>query len=192
MKQALDLLDQILVIAQAQAADLDAYNIMRHKALKTVGKNAIVHNLEMLRELLVLEQEKMQPKPLYDSQDFSIRTCGLPPGTLRFLYPTKINTGDPVSFNGAQYSVSYGTNVFQSPGLPPNADKLPAVLNVGKRARITSHYWGDKTWCGREGIIVEHFINGDDCSGNWGVETYTMEDDKGNRFSSPAKYCELC
>ena len=167
MKQALDLLDQILVIAQTQAADLDAYNIMRHKALKTVGKNAVVHNLEMLRELLEMEQKKLESKPLD-------------------------TTGGPLMLNGQEYNVAYGCQSFTSSDLLPNVDKLPTILNVGRRARITSNYWGSKTWYGREGVIEQHSINADNCSGHENKETYTMVDDDGVRFSANVEHCELC
>lgn len=159
MNQALDLLDQIIVVAQAQAKDLDDYNLMRHKALKTVGKNALVHNLEMLRELLDKEQE------------------------------TKPST--TITLAGKDYVLALGDNQFRSPGLPEWADKLPKVLDIGKRAKITGGYAGKGSWIGREGVITQHYVNGDDC-GDWGKLYYGMIDDNGVYFYARCEYCTLC
>ena len=50
--RVLTLLEQCQVIAEAQAKELDDYNIMRHKALKTVGVNSLVHHLRLVKELI--------------------------------------------------------------------------------------------------------------------------------------------
>lgn len=55
MKQTLELLSQIEDMAKAQARQLDDYNILRHKALLTIGTNPVVHHLALLRELILLE-----------------------------------------------------------------------------------------------------------------------------------------
>lgn len=52
MNTALNLLDQIIEMAQAQATELDQLNLERHKASKTIGTNSIVFHLHQLRELL--------------------------------------------------------------------------------------------------------------------------------------------
>ena len=59
MDRSICLLDQILEMAKEQAKDLDEYNIKRHKAMRTIGKNAVVFHLELLKEL-ILEESKFQ------------------------------------------------------------------------------------------------------------------------------------
>lgn len=63
MTQSIDLLDQIIEMAQVQAKDLDAYNLMRHKAMKTIGINPVVYNLQQLRELILIESKHDNNRP---------------------------------------------------------------------------------------------------------------------------------
>ena len=62
MERSLTLLSQIIDMAKAQAKDLDAYNIMRHKALLTIGVNPVVHHLGLLEELMKEEFDNLKNK----------------------------------------------------------------------------------------------------------------------------------
>jgi hypothetical protein len=63
MTRSLELLDQILEMAKAQAKELDDYNILRHKALRTLGENAVVYHLGVLKELITKESSGELPDP---------------------------------------------------------------------------------------------------------------------------------
>ena len=62
MKQSTSLLNQIIEMAEVQAKELDAFNLQRHKASKTIGENSVVFYLKQLRELL--QEEDKLPKTI--------------------------------------------------------------------------------------------------------------------------------
>ena len=71
----------------------------------------------------------------------------------------------------------------------PNPEKLPEILDVGKRATFT---WGSERYTG---TITQHLIDGDDCSGTFGEAKYCIERDNAPKGHSTywvaVKYCEL-
>lgn len=71
MKQSLNLLEQIIEMAEVQSKELDAFNILRHKASKTLGENAVVFYLKQLRDLLQEEAKSTKTVNLGD-KTFSI------------------------------------------------------------------------------------------------------------------------
>ena len=52
MEQALNLLQQIITMAEEQDKIVKQYYLMTHKALKTVGDSSLVFHLNSLKELL--------------------------------------------------------------------------------------------------------------------------------------------
>ena len=90
-----------------------------------------------------------------------------------------------VTFSDKTFQVSLG---FVSPGLPSWADKLPETLDIGKKMRVckTGH-----TWVNREGEVIQHYINWDDC-GDWGKAYYLLKDESASLFPVRSEYCELC
>lgn len=75
---------------------------------------------------------------------------------------------------------------FRSPGIPAYAKPLPTTLHIGKRVRVKEGSWKD--W---EGVVKDHFICGDDCSGFYGMHKYEVLKDDGTRFSYPSEYFEI-
>ena len=55
MKRSLELLSQILVIAEAQEKEMNYANIKLHKALRTMGESALLFHLKCLQELIQIE-----------------------------------------------------------------------------------------------------------------------------------------
>ena len=55
MKRSLELLEQILVIAEAQEKEMNEANIKLHKASRTVGESALLFHLKCLQELMAIE-----------------------------------------------------------------------------------------------------------------------------------------
>ncbi len=63
-------------------------------------------------------------------------------------------------------------------GLSP--ETLPAKLDVGRRIRVKGHNGVAHTWEGRTGVIRDHYIDADDCSGTWGKAKYAISNDVPN------------
>jgi hypothetical protein len=55
MKKSLELLEQILEIANAQEQELNAAYIKQHKALRTLGESSLLFHLKALKELIIEE-----------------------------------------------------------------------------------------------------------------------------------------
>ncbi len=87
--------------------------------------------------------------------------------------------------SGDQHEV---VNLYALNPRHPNPEKLPEVLDVGKRVRFRwdiVHYTG---------TITSHYIDGDDCSGSFGQAKYGIKPDSESGLtgcSVPVKYCEL-
>jgi hypothetical protein len=79
MKQALDLLNQIIEMAQQQDEDLKELNILKHRANRTVGEGIVVFHLKALKELL---EKEIQSNKFGDSVTFGKNTFQVSLGNL--------------------------------------------------------------------------------------------------------------
>ncbi len=75
---------------------------------------------------------------------------------------------------------------FMSPSIPSFAKPLPETLDTGKKAKVING-----SWMGWEGIITNHYICGDDCSGYYGQHKYQIKKSNGETFSILVADCEL-
>ncbi len=82
--------------------------------------------------------------------------------------------------------IFFETNTKISPGIPNWSKPLPKKLHIGKKVKVKSG-----TWIGRSGKIKNHYINIDDCSGNYGEHMYSITQKNGENFCYPVKDCEL-
>lgn len=62
MTRTKELLNQIIEMAKVQAIELDKYNILIHKAMRTVGDNPVVFHLDLLKELIEIESKELLAK----------------------------------------------------------------------------------------------------------------------------------
>jgi hypothetical protein len=162
MKQSLELLDQIIEMAQAQAKELDQFNLQRHKASRTIGENAVVFYLKLIQ----LESQGTATQPHVTLQGKTFQ----------------------VALGAAPYNVIWPEANLAFPRWRVTK-QLPATLDVGKRARITQE---GNSWFGIEGIIEQHYVNGDDC-GDFDQIYYTIRADKnGELYPIRAEHCTLC
>ena len=114
MTKELQLLDQIIEMAEAQEKELKQANLALHKASRTVGDGALLVHLRFLTELMKAEASAPMP--------------------------TTIQLGDK-NFTVCLGSVA--NTPFYSPGPPVNADKLPDKLDIGLFVKVTrpNHTW---------------------------------------------------
>ena len=159
MTKELQLLDQIIEMAEAQEKELKQANLALHKASRTVGDGALLVHLRFLTELMKAEASAPMP--------------------------TTIQLGDK-NFTVCLGSVA--NTPFYSPGPPVNADKLPDKLDIGLFVKVTRP---NHTWFVWGGEVVKHYINGDDCSGNWGSAMYRIRKLNGEHFDVPAAVCTI-
>lgn len=81
---------------------------------------------------------------------------------------------------------------FISPGVPAWAESMPNPTHVGKKVKVIK---GSRS--GEIGIVIDHWINGDDCSGGYGNQLYQLKGDlekygyKNNSFAINVKNCEF-
>ena len=76
MNPQLELLDQIIEMAQAQAKKLNDYNLAHHKALQTIGEDPVVFHLKCLRELMVKDSLVISTKVVLDNREFTVAVGG--------------------------------------------------------------------------------------------------------------------
>jgi protease I len=62
----------------------------------------------------------------------------------------------------------------------PNPEKMPNPSNVGRRIRTDD---------GREGVIRNEWVDGDDCSGSFGYLKYSFDGSMNNSMSPNAHNC---
>ena len=79
-------------------------------------------------------------------------------------------------------------STFISPGIPFFAKPLPEKLDVGRSAKVIKdqHPW--KGWFGK---VTSHYINADDCSGQYGNHMYCIRKDNNENFSVNVQDCEV-
>lgn len=77
-------------------------------------------------------------------------------------------------------------------GLQPWMEKLPEKLHIGKKVKIIK---GKRV--GEIGIVTDHWMNLDDCSGGYGNHLYQLEGDlekfgcKNNSCAIRVQDCEI-
>ncbi len=82
----------------------------------------------------------------------------------------------------SQWGTTPGTTpVYTSFG--PYPDPVPS--HVGRRARVVRGHWDCR---GKEGVIIRHFVDNDDCSGTFQKECYDIP---GAYFKVAAADCDL-
>jgi len=67
----------------------------------------------------------------------------------------------------------------------PNPEKMPEVSHVGRRVRWFSSGSTTKSPKYETGTVHSHYVSGDDCSGYWGRQCYTVKQDKNGELLSP-------
>ena len=60
MSTELNLLNQIIEIAEAQDKEVRAYNTLRHKETKNVGISSLMYHLGVLKELMEKKEEALE------------------------------------------------------------------------------------------------------------------------------------
>lgn len=72
----------------------------------------------------------------------------------------------------------------------PNPEKLPTPLHIGRKVSFRDRRGDGKSF--KTGVIMQHYIDGDHCSGSFGEAKYAIKcDDDGEFFSTPVRYCKL-
>ena len=83
-----------------------------------------------------------------------------------------------------------GNQHFVSPGIPSWTEPLPNPNHVGKKVKVIKGKYAGKT-----GIVIEHWINGDDCSGGYGLHLYQLDTHnygcQNNSYGINVKDCEF-
>ena len=72
MNNSIELLDQIIVIAEMRAKEFNALNLAAHRAVQTIGEDSVVFHLKNLRELLLLEQKPINTTEVIQGKEFIV------------------------------------------------------------------------------------------------------------------------
>lgn len=91
-----------------------------------------------------------------------------------------------VDFANFEIHDMYKYQGFMSPGYL--GDPLPDPLHIGRKVKVVRGQYA-----GKSGIITAHWGNGDDCSGNYNQQLYSLDNknDNTNSFGINVKDCEL-
>lgn len=141
---------------------------------------------DCLKDLASYGIKKIIYQEIYDKDDSSLKLAA------EFGIELIQIKNDYQKFDGLRINpIFFGLNNFPyqgfiSPGY--HGDPMPTPNHVGRKVKVVRG-----PYAGKSGIVTAHWPNGDDCSGNYNQQLYSLNDQNNNTncFGINVKDCEI-